>query len=97
MVGMSEFLKHLRDLLTGPDGLANLDIRRAFNGHGLYEAGVLFGWVWDDADELQLKQVVERTRAGKQKRVSYAAVPAEALEDRSRLLELVRATLEELP
>ena len=93
----SEFLEHLRDLLSGPDGLADLDIRRAFNGHGLYEGGVLFGWVWDDEDVLQLKRVVERTRSGKQKRVAYSPVPAETLDDTGQLMHLVREALADLP
>lgn len=93
----SEFLEHVRELLTGPNGLADLDVRRAFNGHGLYESGVLFGWVWDDEDVLQLKRVVERTRAGKQKRVAYSPVPPETLDDVQSLMELVRETLADLP
>lgn len=97
MSGMSEFLEHVRDLLTGPDGLADLDIRRAFNGHGLYETGVLFGWVWDDEDVLQLKKIVERTRTGKQKRVADSPVPPEMLDDPKELMKLVRMTLRDLP
>ena len=93
----SEFLEHVRELLSGPDGLADLDVRRAFNGHGLYEGGVLFGWVWDDEDVLQLKTVVERTRAGKQKRVAYAPVSEETLDDVPALMDLIRETLRDLP
>ena len=93
----SQFLLHVSDLLSGPDGLMELDIRRAFNGHGLYEGGVLFGWVWDDEDVLQLKKVVDRTRSGKQKRVAYSPVAPEVLDDPSRLLALVREALAELP
>ena len=93
----SEFLEHVRDLLTGPEGLADLDIRRAFNGHGLYEGGVLFGWVWDDEDVLQLKTVVERTRSGKQKRVAYSPVPEDTLEDEDALMKVVREALADLP
>ena len=87
----------MRELLTGPDGLVDLDIRRAFNGHGLYESGVLFAWVWDDEDVLQLKKVVERTRTGKQKRVAYSPVPEETLEDGRALLKVVREALADLP
>ncbi len=93
----SEFLEHLRELLSGPDGLVDLNVRRAFNGHGLYENGVLFGWVWDDEDVLQLKKVVERTGSGKQKRVAYSPVPTETLDDADALLNLVRETLSDLP
>lgn len=93
----SEFLEHLHDVLSGPAALLDLDIRRAFNGHGLYESGVLFGWVWDDEDVLQLKTVVERTKTGKQKRVSYSPVPATIIDDQDELLRLVRKTLAELP
>ena len=93
----SEFLEHVRELLTGPDGLVELDIRRAFNGHGLYESGVLFGWVWDDEDVLQIKRVVERTRSGKQKRVAYSPVPEETLEDEHALMRVVREALADLP
>ena len=87
---MSDFVRHLLDLLEGLDGVS---ARRMFGAHGLFRDGLMFGLVADDA--LYLK-VDDRTRAeyearglppfcyrrkGKTIAMGYRMAPEEALED----------------
>ena len=87
---MSDFIRHLLDLL---EGLGGVSARRMFGAHGLFRDGLMFGLVADDTLYLR---VDDRTRAeyearglspfcyrrmGKTIALGYCMAPEEALED----------------
>ena len=100
---MSDFVRHLLDLLQGFGGV---NARRMFGGTGLFRDGLMFGLI--HADTLYFK-VDEGNRAdyearglppfryerkGKTIALGYRQAPEEALEDEAVLVEWSRRAWE---
>ena len=96
---MSDFVRHLLDLLEGLDGVG---ARHMFGAHGLFRDGLMFGLVADDT--LYFK-VDDRTRPeyearglppfryrrkGRTIALGYHMAPEEALEDSEVLVDWAR-------